>query len=167
MIDLRRIRYFVVLAEELHFGRAAERLSISQPPLSQQIRVLEQEFELQLFVRTNRRVELTQAGTDLLPEARRLLAQAERLSSVALRAQLGELGRSWTCLKTRWSSSYRRVIRLGNRKPRYRYRFWLASLSLCIRERSAPECTIRLLSSASGPGSCPTLLKRRARRRPF
>jgi DNA-binding transcriptional LysR family regulator len=83
MIDLRRIRYFVVLAEELHFGRAAERLAISQPPLSQQIRVLEQEFELQLFVRTNRRVELTQAGTDLLPEARRLLAQAERLSSVA------------------------------------------------------------------------------------
>jgi len=86
MIDLRRIRHFVVLAEELHFGRAAERLAISQPPLSQQIRVLEQEFELQLFVRTNRRVELTQAGTDLLPEARRLLAQAERLSSVARRA---------------------------------------------------------------------------------
>ena len=92
MIDLRRIRYFVVLAEELHFARAAERLAISQPPLSQQIRVLEQEFELQLFVRTNRRVELTQAGTDLLPEARRLLAQAERLSSVARRAQLGEFG---------------------------------------------------------------------------
>ena len=81
-----------MLAEELHFGRAAERLAISQPPLSQQIRVLEQEFELQLFVRTNRRVELTQAATDLLPEARRLLAQAERLSSVARRAQLGELG---------------------------------------------------------------------------
>ena len=91
-MDLRRIRYFVVLAEELHFGRAAERLGISQPPLSQQIRVLEQEFEMQLFVRTNRRVELTQAGTELLPEARRLLAQAERLSSVARRAQLGELG---------------------------------------------------------------------------
>jgi DNA-binding transcriptional LysR family regulator len=91
MIDLRRIRYFVVLAEGLHFGRAAERLAISQPPLSQQIRVLEQEFELQLFVRTNRRVKLTQAATDLLPEARRLLAQAERLSSVARRAQLGEL----------------------------------------------------------------------------
>ena len=91
-MDLRRIRYFVVLSEELHFGRAAARLGISQPPLSQQIRVLEAELGARLFARSNRRVELTQAGQVVLPEARALLAQAERTSAVALRAQRGEVG---------------------------------------------------------------------------
>ena len=81
-----------MLAEELHFGRAAQRLNMAQPPLSQQIRTLEEELGARLFDRTNRRVELTAAGKALLPEARALLAQAERTSTVAERAQRGEIG---------------------------------------------------------------------------
>ena len=91
-MDLRRIRYFVVLAETLHFGRAALRLNMAQPPLSHQIRVLEEELGARLFERNNRRVELTPAGQALLPEARALLAQADRAEAIAARAQRGELG---------------------------------------------------------------------------
>src|SRR5690348_5962286 len=91
-MELRHIRYFVALAEELHFGRAAARLGISQPPLSQQIRILEETLSARLFNRTNRRVELTQAGSLFLAEARAILERADRALSVAMRAERGELG---------------------------------------------------------------------------
>jgi DNA-binding transcriptional LysR family regulator len=91
-MELRHLRYFVVLAEELHFGRAARRLGISQPPLSQQIQALERTFDARLFARTNRRVELTEAGRAFLVEARATLAQAERAMAVVGRAQRGEVG---------------------------------------------------------------------------
>ncbi|MFG1908059.1 LysR family transcriptional regulator [Kribbella sp. NPDC048928] len=76
-LDLRKLRYFVAVAEELHFGRAAERLHIAQPVLSRQIRALEDEVRAQLFVRTKRATELTAAGRQLLDDARPLLASAE------------------------------------------------------------------------------------------
>jgi DNA-binding transcriptional LysR family regulator len=73
-VHLRNLRYFVAVAEELHFSRAAERLHVSQPALSKQIRQLEQQLHFPLFRRDRRRVQLTAAGEALLPRARRLLA---------------------------------------------------------------------------------------------
>ena len=76
-IELRQLRYFVAVAEELHFGRAAERLHMSQSPLSRAIRELERDLGVVLFVRTTRRVELTPAGSLLLERSRRALAEID------------------------------------------------------------------------------------------
>ncbi|GAB2583287.1 LysR family transcriptional regulator [Dyella jejuensis] len=91
-IELRHLRYFVAVADTLHFGKAAERLGMSQPPLSQQIRQLEDAVGAHLLTRTNRRVALTEPGRLFLQEARDILARMERATELAQRAQRGELG---------------------------------------------------------------------------
>ncbi|MFJ3048014.1 LysR family transcriptional regulator [Herbaspirillum chlorophenolicum] len=91
-LELRQLRYFTAVAEEKHFGRAAIRLHMTQPPLSQAIAALEEMLGTPLFLRTKRSVALTPAGEALLPEAQRILQQAAALPDLARRAASGASG---------------------------------------------------------------------------
>ncbi len=92
-MELRDCRYFLAVAEELHFSRAAARLGMAQPPLSQRIRALEAELGARLFTRTSRSVRLTPAGEAFQREARSLLAQADQAGKTARRVAMGMVGR--------------------------------------------------------------------------
>src|ERR1700753_3972277 len=92
MFDLNQLRCFVTVAEELHFGRAAARLNMTQPPLSRQIQVLEHIIDAPLLERTSRSARLTPAARSFLPEAKRTLKLAETASQVARRIALGKTG---------------------------------------------------------------------------
>jgi DNA-binding transcriptional LysR family regulator len=92
MYELKQLRCFVAVGEELHFGRAAKHLHMTQPPLSRQIQMLEQELRIKLLTRTSRTVRLTPAGRAFLPEARRILALTESAAMAARRIAKGESG---------------------------------------------------------------------------
>jgi DNA-binding transcriptional LysR family regulator len=92
MFDLAQLRCFVAVADELHFGRAAERLNMTQPPLSRQIQILERILDVQLVARSSRSVKLTPAGQSFLPEARHILGLAESSALLVKRVARGKAG---------------------------------------------------------------------------
>lgn len=92
-LELRHLRYFLAIADEMNFGQAAEKLNIAQPGLSQQIQMLEQILDVTLFDRSRRRLRMTLAGEMFETEAREIMAHVERATQVAQRAARGEVGR--------------------------------------------------------------------------
>jgi DNA-binding transcriptional LysR family regulator len=144
-LELRHLRYFVAVAEELHFGRAAARLHMAQPPLSQQVRRLEELIGTALLVRTSRRVTLTAAGEAFLDRSRSLLAQAEADIDEAARIGKGELGR----LDIGFISS---AIPLGITERIHAYRTLYPAVQLRLHEGYTALILDRLLTGAIDMG---------------
>src|SRR2546421_6553803 len=111
MLELRHLRYFVAVAEELNFSRAAERLHMAQPPLSAAIRQLEQELGAELLLRTTREVRLTDAGRVFLDGAYRTLAELERTRVETARAAAGEIGELRVAFS--WSARFETLPAIG------------------------------------------------------
>jgi DNA-binding transcriptional LysR family regulator len=131
-MELRQLRYFVAVAEELHFRRAAARLHMSQPPLSNQVRLLEEELGCPLMIRSRRRVELTPAGAAFLRDARTLLAD---LDDAVQRAQRIHAGRAGTLRISFVGSALLSLVPAVVR----RYRAARPDVELLLRERSTEE----------------------------
>ncbi|EPK6502374.1 LysR family transcriptional regulator [Klebsiella sp. 141153] len=141
-IELRHLRYFVAVAEELHFGRAAARLNISQPPLSQQIQILEQQIGARLFARTNRSVSLTAAGKQFLADSRQILTQVEDAAARAGRLHHGETGE----LRIGFTSSAPFIKAVSDTLSTFRRRF--PDVHIQTRETNTREQIVPLTEGA-------------------
>ncbi|WP_318392625.1 LysR family transcriptional regulator [Enterobacter sp.] len=136
-IELRHLRYFIAVAEELHFGHAAARLNISQPPLSQQIQILEQQVGARLLARTNRSVTLTPAGAQFLADCRQILIQVEEAAARAARLHQGETGE----LRIGFTSSAPFIKAVSDTLSAFRRRYpdvHLQTREINTREQIAP-----------------------------
>lgn len=136
-VELRHLRYFIAVAEELHFGRAAARLRISQPPLSQQIQILEEQIGARLLARTNRSVNLTAAGQQFLSDARQILGQVDAAAARAARLHQGETGE----LRIGFTSSAPFIKAVSDSLSRFRKRYpdvHLQMREVNTREQIAP-----------------------------
>jgi DNA-binding transcriptional LysR family regulator len=149
-MELRHLRYFLAVADEGHFGRAAEKLHIVQPALSMQIRSLEEELGTALFVRTSRKVELTEAGAILIAEARRTLAQAERAREIVQQSARGEIG----TVKVGFSGNASFVGKLSGDLRSFHRRFPRVEIEL--KEMSAQQQADAILAAELDVGYCPT-----------
>lgn len=137
-LELRHLRYFIAVAEELHFGRAALRLNISQPPLSQQIRQLEEAVDARLFVRNNRRVELTCAGEQFLKDARGILLQVDQASERACRLHYGDSGE----LRLGFTSSAPLIKKISDVVYQFRRRY--PDVHLHLQDRNSRHLLVPL-----------------------
>ena len=137
--ELWQLRYFIAVAEQLHFGRAAQALHISQPPLSRAIRALEQRLGVALFARTRRRVELTAEGERLLEHARRTVGQLERAVLELRGIASGEQGE----LRIGFVSLADFGVLPGLLKA---YKAWRPGVRLALRELLSPEQSAALLA---------------------
>ena len=143
--ELRQLRHFVTVAEELHFGRAAERLHMTQPPLSQSIAGLEELLGAPLFLRNRRQVSLTAAGSALLPEARRLLDDAGALPDLVRRVAEGRAGRLTLAFVSTADYSVLPAIL-------QRYRAAFPDVQLVLREATSDVQTEELLDGRIDAG---------------
>ena len=158
MIELRPLRQFVTLAEELHFGRAAARLHMTQPPLTQAMQALEKRLGAPLFIRTQRSVALSPAGHALLPEVRRLLQLADALPQQAQAAAAGLAGRVRLAFVSSiaygplpgWLRSFRTA------QPQVMVQLREATLDVQLDAFSADEIDVGLVLHA--PGAAPAAL---------
>lgn len=150
-IELRHLRYFVAVAEELHFGCAAARLNISQPPLSQQIQILEQQTGARLFARTNRSVSLTAAGKQFLADSRQILAQVDEAAARAARLHHGETGE----LRIGFTSSAPFIKAVSDTLSMFRQR--LPDVHILTRETNTREQIVPLSEGLWIWGCCAIL----------